>query len=280
MKVVLFCGGAGMRLRDYSDVVPKPMVTIGYRPLLWHVMKYYAHFGYKDFILCLGYKADTIKNYFRHYDECLSNDFVLSKGGRKVTLLNSDIQDWNITFVDTGISASIGERLRAVRRHLANEDMFLANYSDGLTDLNLDRYIVEVQQQRKIASFLCVQPTETFHVVTVDDRGAVKTIAPVEDADIWINGGFFLFRREIFDYLEEGEDLVLEPFQRLIRENQLLAYKYRGFWTAMDTFKDRERLDSLVRRRSGAPWAVWNAPPETQQVDFPPVARLADARRV
>jgi glucose-1-phosphate cytidylyltransferase len=280
MKVVLFCGGAGMRMRDYSDVVPKPMVTIGYRPILWHVMKYYAHFGYKDFILCLGYKADAIKSYFRHYDECLSNDFVLSNGGRKVTLLNSDIQDWNITFVDTGISASIGERLRAVRRHLANEQVFLANYTDGLTDLRLDRYIFEVLQQRKIASFLCVQPTQTFHVVTVDALGAVKTIAPVEDADIWINGGFFVFRREIFDYLEEGEDLLLEPFQRLIRENELLAYKYRGFWTAMDTFKDRERLDSLLRRRNGAPWAVWNASSETQQLDIPAVARLADAGTV
>jgi glucose-1-phosphate cytidylyltransferase len=273
MKVVLFCGGAGMRLRDYSDTVPKPMVNIGYRPLLWHVMKYYAHFGHKDFVLCLGYKADVIKNYFRHYDECLSNDFVMSGGGGKVRLLNSDIHDWNITFVDTGISASIGERLRAVRSYVKNEEIFLANYSDGLTDLDLEQYVNDVVPQNKIASFLCVQPTQSFHVVTTDDTGAVRTICPVEDADIWINGGFFVLRGELFDYLEEGEDLVLEPFQRLIRQNQLLAYRYRGFWMAMDTFKDKQRLENLQVARGVAPWAVWNAPRYARQ---PPEAAITE----
>src|SRR5215210_4763777 len=137
MKVVLFCGGLGLRLRDYSDSIPKPMVNIGYRPILWHVMKYYAHFGHKDFILCLGYKADAIKNYFLTYDECISNNFVLSNGGKNLRLLHSDIQDWNITFVDTGLTANIGQRLKAVEPYLEQETMFLANYSDGLTDLPL-----------------------------------------------------------------------------------------------------------------------------------------------
>jgi glucose-1-phosphate cytidylyltransferase len=253
------------------------MVNIGYRPLLWHVMKYYAHFGHKDFVLCLGYKADVIKNYFRHYDECLSNDFVMSSGGRNVTLLNSDIQDWNITFVDTGISASIGERLRAVRSHLESEEVFLANYSDGLTDLDLDQYVADVTRQDKVASFLCVQPTQSFHVVSVDSNGAVRTISPMENADIWINGGFFVFRREIFDYLEEGEDLVVEPFQRLIGQSQLLAYKYRGFWMAMDTFKDKERLDNLHRARGAAPWAVWNATRPAQKAHEAPMVKIAAA---
>jgi glucose-1-phosphate cytidylyltransferase len=280
MKVVLFCGGLGTRLRDHSDTVPKPMVNIGYRPLLWHVMKYYAHYGHKDFVLCLGYKADVIKNYFRHYDECLSNDFVMSSGGRKVKLLNSDIQDWNITFVDTGISANIGERLRAVRSYLTNEEIFLANYTDGLTDLDLDQYIDDVVRQNKIASFLCVQPTQTFHVVTADADGAVKAIAPVEDADIWINGGFFVFRNEIFDYLAEGEELVIEPFQRLISQGQLLAHKYRGFWMAMDTFKDKERLDNLLTARGGAPWTVWNAPRAVRQVHEPRLVKIAGAMGV
>jgi glucose-1-phosphate cytidylyltransferase len=277
MKVVLFCGGAGMRLRDYSDTIPKPMVHIGYRPLLWHVMKYYAHFGHKDFVLCLGYKADVIKNYFRHYDECVSNDFVMSSGGRKVRLLNSDIQDWNITFVDTGISASIGERLRAVRSYLANEEVFLANYSDGLTDLDLGQYIEDVARRDKVASFLCVQPTQTFHVVTMENNGSVRTIAPVGDADIWINGGFFVFRREIFEYLQEGEDLVVEPFQRLIKQAQLVAYKYRGFWMAMDTFKDKERLENLHGARGVAPWAVWSAPRRARQAPEPPIVERAAA---
>src|SRR6266851_6966431 len=146
MKVVLFCGGLGMRLREYSESIPKPMVPIGYRPLLWHVMKYYAHFGHRDFILCLGHKADTVKHYFLNYDECLSNNFVLSQGGKKLQLLNTDIHDWNITFVDTGITSNIGMRLRAVREHLRGEKMFLANYSDGVTDLPLAEYVDQFQQ--------------------------------------------------------------------------------------------------------------------------------------
>jgi glucose-1-phosphate cytidylyltransferase len=123
MKVVLFCGGLGMRIREYSDAIPKPMVPIGYRPLLWHVMKYYAHYGHKDFILCLGYKADVVKNYFLNYDECVSNNFVLSNGGNRLKLLNSDIHDWNITFVDTGISSNIGQRLKAVESYLEGESV-------------------------------------------------------------------------------------------------------------------------------------------------------------
>jgi len=137
MKVVIFCGGLGMRLREYSESIPKPMVPVGYRPILWHLMRYYAHYGHKEFILCLGYKADSIKKYFLDYDETVSNDFVMSNGGRTVDLLASDIQDWQITFVDTGINSSIGERLKAVERHVAGEEEFLANYSDGLTDLAL-----------------------------------------------------------------------------------------------------------------------------------------------
>ncbi len=139
MKVVLFCGGLGMRLRDYSESIPKPMVPVGYRPILWHVMRYYAHFGHKDFILCLGYRADVIKRYFLEYDETISNDFVISEGGKKVDLLASDIQDWKITFVDTGLNSNIGMRLKAVQPFLDGEEMFLANYSDGVSDLPLPR---------------------------------------------------------------------------------------------------------------------------------------------
>ena len=158
MKVVLFCGGQGMRIRDYSESVPKPLIRIGYRPILWHVMKYYAHFGHRDFILCLGYKADVIKDYFLHYEETLSNDFVLNGGGKEIQLLHRDIDDWRITFVDTGTSTSIGERLLAVRRHLAGEEVFLANYSDGVTDLDLNRYIDDVRRRNPVASFVSVRP--------------------------------------------------------------------------------------------------------------------------
>jgi glucose-1-phosphate cytidylyltransferase len=255
VKVVLFCGGFGMRFKDYPEPVPKPMGIIGNRPILWHLMKYYAHFGHKEFILCLGYKGEVIKNYFLNYNEALSNDFVLSEGGKKIELLNSDTDDWRITFVDTGLNATVGERLRAVATHLDGEDMFLANYSDNLTNLPLTDYVDEFERSGMVASFLCVRPAQSFHVVSSGSGGEVTKIAPVSDSDVWVNGGFFAFRKEIFDYLQAGEEIVDEPFARLIAEKQLLAYKYRGFWMPMDTFKEREILESMYSR-GDAPWRL------------------------
>ncbi len=256
MKVVLFCGGLGTRLRDYSDAIPKPMVTIGHRPILWHIMKYYAHFGHREFILCLGYKSEVIKNYFLNYNEALSNDFVLSHGGREVHLLNSDIDDWKITFVDTGVTSSIGQRLKAVEHHLGGEEVFLANYSDGLTNLWLPTYIDHFLEKDKVASFLAVRSTQSFHVVSIEDGGIVSRVDPLSESDIWVNGGFFAFKQDIFSYLHEKEDLVFQPFERLIRMQQLIAYKYDGFWTAMDTFKDRQALEARYEL-DDAPWELW-----------------------
>src|SRR5881397_152186 len=216
MKVVLFCGGFGMRMREYSEAVPKPMVPIGYRPILWHVMKYYAHFGHKDFILCLGYRADVVKNYFRNYDECVSNDFVLSQGGRRLELLQSDIDEWRITFVDTGINANIGQRLKAVEPYLAGEAEFFANYSDGLTDVPLPAQLERFRQHNCCASFLCVRPPLTCHFVVAGDDGRVTSVQDVGQTGLRINGGFFIFLAEIFDYLRHGEDLVLDAFQRVL----------------------------------------------------------------
>src|SRR5215510_16273849 len=189
MKVVLFCGGFGMRMREFSETVPKPMVNIGYRPILWHVMKYYAHFGHTDFVLCLGYKADVIKEFFLRYEEWISNDFTLSKGGRELTLENNDIEDWNITFVDTGLHANIGERLVAVRRYVEDEEVFLANYADGLTDLDLPTMIETFEASGKLASFLAVRPSQSFHLVEVDDDGDVGSIQSVNQSNVLINGG-------------------------------------------------------------------------------------------
>src|SRR5712692_6783317 len=154
MKVVLFCGGLGLRMREASELVPKPMVPIGDRPILWHIMKYFAHFGHTRFVLCLGYRGEVIKDYFLNYNEALSNDFVLSDGGQRVELLGHDIRDWEITFVDTGLHASVGERLRAVRSHLEGEEYFLANYGDTLTDAHLPSLIENLKEQQKVASFL------------------------------------------------------------------------------------------------------------------------------
>ena len=261
VKVVLFCGGLGTRLREYSDAVPKPMVNIGNRPVLWHVMKYYAHYGHKDFILCLGYKADVIKDYFLNYNEWVSNDFVLTDGGREMQLLGTDIDDWTITFVDTGLNASIGERLKAVEPYLRGEDVFLANYSDGLSDLPLPAYIERFHRSDKVASFLAVHSTQSWHVANFDEAGVVSGMTPLSKSDILINGGYFIFRQEIFSYLKDGEDLVFEPFERLIEAEKLMAHKYEGFWEAMDTFKDKQALDALYESNSHAPWEVWKHEP-------------------
>jgi len=257
MKVVLFCGGLGMRMREYSEAVPKPMVSIGYRPVLWHVMKYYAHYGHKDFILCLGYKANVIKEYFLNYNECVSNDFVYSQGGKKLQLLTRDIDDWNITFADTGLRSNIGERLQAVKKYVADDEMFLANYTDGLSDLPLPNMIQHVQDRNKIAAFVGVKPNATFHIVESDAEGLVTDVRHVTDANQRINGGFFVLRREIFDYMNEGEELVHEPFQRLIAEKQLIGYPHNGFWACMDTVKELQHLEELYNQGK-APWQVWN----------------------
>ena len=278
MKVVLFCGGLGMRLREYSETLPKPMVTIGYRPIIWHLMKYYAHYGHTDFILCLGYRGDVIKEYFLNYDECLSNDFVLSRGGKDVTLHARDIEDWTITFVDTGSHANIGQRLMAVRRHVENEEIFLANYTDQLSDLRLDDYLADFRRRDKLAGFVSVRPNHTFHVVSVGEDNLVKSVRHVSRAGLWINGGFFAFRPGVFDYIQDGEELVEEPFHRLIRNHQLLAFKHTGFWACMDTFKDKQCFDTLYAA-GNTPWEVWKPPaPAAPAPPAPPRLAAVNAR--
>jgi glucose-1-phosphate cytidylyltransferase len=256
MKVVLFCGGLGLRLRDYADHIPKPMVPIGYRPILWHVMKYFAHFGHNEFILCLGYRGDLIKQYFLNYNECLSNDFILSEGGKNIKLENSDIHDWKITFADTGLRANIGQRLAAVKRYVANEELFLANYADGLTNLDFASYLDFARRRDKVATFVSVKPNLSYHVAKTDAGGLVTHIEEVTQTGIRINAGFFVLKRDIFRYIKPGEELVVEPFQRLIEDRQLAAYEYNGFFAAMDTFKDKQQLDDLYEGGQ-PPWEVW-----------------------
>ena len=256
MKVVLFCGGLGMRMREHSETIPKPMVEIGYRPIIWHLMRYYAHFGHKEFILCLGYRGDLIKKYFLNYAEWMSNDFVLTNGGRDVSLFTSDIGDWTITFVDTGLQANIGQRLKMVEEYLNGDPIFMANYSDGLTDLYLPDHLDHFCRHDKVASFLSVRPSQTFHVVTMENDSLVNNISPVQKSDLWVNGGFFILKKEIFEFMREGEELVIEPFQRLITEKQLIAYRYDGFWAGMDTFKEKQMFDDMYARGE-TPWAVW-----------------------
>ena len=235
MKVVLFCGGLGTRLKAYSDTIPKPMVTVADRPILWHLMRYYAHYGHTEFILCLGYGGDVIREYFAGWNGA---------------------SEWRTTLVDTGLDASVGERLKAVEDHVGDDEVFLANYSDALADLDLHAFVDDFTRRNAIGAFISVRPHHTFHVVDVDDGGLVRTLRPVRDSGIWINGGFFAFRRAVFEHLGEAEDLVEAPFQRLIARGQLAAYRHDGFWHAMDTFKDKQAFDDMVARGE-RPWEVW-----------------------
>jgi glucose-1-phosphate cytidylyltransferase len=282
MKVVLFCGGFGMRLREYSESIPKPLVEIGDRPILWHIMKYYAHFGHTEFILCLGWRARAFKQYFLEYDECVSNDFTLSFGterrglenrrasdesaarddrtrqrhSRRVQLAARDLHDWKITFCDTGTSSSIGERLRAVRPHLEGEETFLANYADGLSDVDLNSLIEFHQRRRSAATFMTVKPSQTFHTVHMNDDGRVNELKAVTDTETWINAGFFVLNQSVWDVLGPGEDLVAEPLDRLAKAGKLSALKHDGFFGCMDTFKEKQMLDDLYAG-GNAPWELW-----------------------
>jgi glucose-1-phosphate cytidylyltransferase len=257
MKVVLFCGGQGMRIRDYSESIPKPMIPIGQRPILWNLMKYYASFGHKDFIICLGYKGDVIKSYFWNYQEHLSNDFVLAQGGKEVKLLNQDITDWNITFVDTGFYSNIGQRLMCVKKFLTPGETFMANYSDGLSDLALDAHLAHFERHDVVGSFMTFKSTQSFHVVRYDNDNFVSSISPISSSGYSINCGYFILKYDIFDYMNEGDELVEEPFQRLIAAHKLLAYPHEGFWLAMDTFKDKQMFDDMVAKGI-KPWETWN----------------------
>jgi glucose-1-phosphate cytidylyltransferase len=258
MKVVLFCGGLGMRMREGATSAPKPMNMIGDRPLLWHVMRYYAHFGHRDFVLCLGYGAAAVKEYFLRYDETQSNDFTLVGGVHAITMHRTDITDWTITFLDTGLSSSIGERLMRVREHVADEEMFLANYADTLTDAPLDELVETFDGSTAVASMLAVPPVSTHHVVEIGDNGLVTGVRDVQELMQWENGGYFVLRQGIFDVLRHGEDMVPHAFRRLIAADRLLAQRHTGFWRAADTFKDRVELEELFQTRQ-APWMLWDA---------------------
>lgn len=274
MKVVLFCGGLGTRLREHSDTVPKPLVNVGFRPILWHLMRYYAHFGHKDFILCLGYRGDLIRQFFLEYREEMATDFVMSRGGREIRLLGPNIDDWTITFVDTGMHSNLGERLLRVRHLLDGDEWFLANYSDGLSDLPLDAYVDEVRRRDAIAGLVAVRPSQSFHAVMCGPDGIVTSVQDVSTSDYWINAGFFVLNRRVFDYMRPGEELVIEPFNRLIAEKRLFAHQYTGFWAAMDTFKDKIRLDRM-EARGDCPWAVWRREREVPDEGSGPRAAVA-----
>ena len=258
MKVVIFCGGLGTRLREHSDTIPKPLVPIGPMPILWHLMQYYAHFGHKEFILCLGYKGDAIREYFLNYNPYLTRDFAMLGNGGGFSPKESDIDDWTIHFVDTGLHSNIGQRLSRVRPYLEKDELFLANYGDQLSDLPLNEHIERFDKSKAVAGFVAVHPSQSFHLVESDEQHRVTGIKPVESSNIWINGGFMVLRNSIFNYMRDGEELVEEPFGRLLKEDKLFAYRYRGFWKAMDTFKDKITFERMWGQEE-LPWQVWRS---------------------
>jgi len=255
MKVVLFCGGLGTRLREHSDTIPKPLVNIGVRPIIWHLMSYYAHYGHKDFVLALGYHGELIREYFLNYQEAISSDFTLSEGGKKIELHSPGFQDWRITFVDTGLHSNIGQRLMKVRKYVEGEKAFLANYSDGLSDIPLDAQIKDFEKKKVVASFASVRTLQSFHLVQSTADGTVERIGPMNDGSVYVNGGFFVLRSDIFEYIQPGEELVEGPFKRLIEKKLLATYRHAQFWQAMDTFKDKITFDRM-EAKGECPWMV------------------------
>nr|WP_211177222.1 glucose-1-phosphate cytidylyltransferase [Pseudonocardia acidicola] len=246
-----------MRMRDGVSDLPKPMHPVGPRPLIWHVMRYYAHFGHKDFVLCLGYGAHHIKDFFLNYDETASNDFVLRGGD--VELLGSDIQDWTITFVHTGLDSPIGERLRRVRALVEGEEMFLANYADVLTDMPLNDMIEQFRGTDSVGALLAVPPQSAFHCVDVGDGDKIASITTLQEMPLWENGGYFVLRPEIFEYLPENGDLIADACAPLAKEGRMMAYRHRGFWQPADTVKERTALEAAYQGGT-RPWMLWEAP--------------------
>lgn len=255
MKVVLFCGGLGLRARDGADGVPKPLQLVGQRPLLWHVMKYYAHWGHTDFVLCTGFGSDRVVSWFT--ENAVAALPEPGQGEHLVLRLRGgDMDGWRVTFADTGMQASVGMRLRAVRPLLEDEPMFFANYADVFSDVPLPELVDCAERSDATAVFLAVPPNHSFHVVQMEPEGWVTGVTPAVESDQYINGGFFVLRPEVFDVLGPGEELVEEPFARLAAGRRLLAHRYRGFWHPMDTAKDRHRLEALWTGGT-PPWALW-----------------------
>jgi len=280
MKVVLFCGGLGTRMRGQSSDQPKPLVNVGPNALIWNVMRYYAHHGHTDFILCLGYGAGAIQQYFSEKGADVVAT-ISSRGSAQCFRLPDDENGhWNVTLVDTGVQTSIGQRLRAVQGYLDDDDIFLANYADGLTDLPLQEMIdLMISRPDAVGALAAVRPTHSFHYIRLGADGTVTKVESSMDIDLQINGGYFVFRREIFDYIGDDEDLVEQPFERLIAQGRLLARPHDGFWRACDTLKDVQLL-SEMQKNGPAPWEIWRGKVESavpHLAPLPPVASLSPA---
>ncbi len=258
MKIVILCGGQGTRLREETEYRPKPMVEIGGRPILWHIMKTYAQYGFREFVLCLGYRGNMIKDYFLNY-EAMNNDFTIHLGQKQhITYHNSHAeQDYSVTLADTGQDAMTGSRLKQVERYL-DGNTFMLTYGDGVADINVQAALAYHQAHGRLATMTTVRPPSRYGNVRIDAGGLISEFAEKPRSEAWVNAGYFIFNPGIFDYLNNDLDLVLErePLERLSRDGQLMAYRHDGFFYAMDTYREYIYLNDLWS--SGrAPWKIW-----------------------
>jgi glucose-1-phosphate cytidylyltransferase len=257
MKAVLLAGGLGTRMREETEFRPKPMVEIGGRPVLWHIMKLLGHQGVQDFVVCAGYKAEYIKNYFANYG-AMNNDFTVTLGDTSSITYHGehDESHWNVTVSDTGAETMTGGRIKRVQRYVGDE-RFLATYGDGIADVDLSALLAFHESHGKLATMTAVQPLSRFGVLDLDDEGAVTQFKEKPQVEGWINIGYFIFEPAVFDYID-GDESVLEaePLHRLAADNQIAAYKHSGFWQPMDTYRESVMLNELWAE--GAPWKIWD----------------------
>jgi len=258
MKVVILCGGMGTRLKEETEFKPKPMVMIGNRPILWHIMKIYASYGHTEFVLCLGYKGEMIKQYFYHY-EIMANDFQVTLGKRDAIKIfhNHGERNWQILLADTGEKTLKGGRLKRIERYVDTEN-FMVTYGDGVADINIEELAAFHQAHGKIATLTGVRPIARFGELRVIGNQVTEFQEKPQSAEGLINGGFFVFNRRIFDYLEEREDCDLEygALEKLASQGELMIYRHDGFWACMDTLRDAEYLNRLWTQEK-ASWKVW-----------------------
>lgn len=256
MKVVILCGGMGTRLREETEFKPKPMLEIGDKPILWHIMKTYSFYGFEDFVLCLGYKGEMIKDYFYHY-KMRNNDYSINLGSGDIRILNShEENNWNVILANTGPYTMTGARIKKIEKYV-EDDIFMVTYGDGVTDLNINELLKYHQKHGKIGTVTGVHPPSRYGELRLEDDRVISFDEKPDTGVAPISGGYFVFNKEMFDYLDDNESCVLErePLSNLARDGQLKVYNHRGFWQCMDTYRDMMFLNDLWKSDS-APWRV------------------------
>jgi glucose-1-phosphate cytidylyltransferase len=258
IKVVILCGGMGTRLKEETEFRPKPLVEVANRPIIWHIMKIYSHYGFNDFILCLGYKGEMVKEYFLNY-EAMNNDFTINLNSKRQIVYHDhelrEKDNWNVTLVDTGLQTQTGGRVKLIEKFI-QEELFMLTYGDGVADINIDQVLRLHQKANKIGVLSAVHPLSRYGVIDHDHSGQVLGFKEKPRLDGLVNGGFFVFKKEFFNYLNKDSVLEKGPLEQLAQERQLATYIHTGFWKCMDTFKDANELNQMWNE-GNAPWKIW-----------------------